>query len=320
MKSISHLTDFYYKVLFPTLEHLEESRKALRKKIIIVGIIYTLVIFFILSVTISRNFDVEFFLFIAFAYFSVGLFIYKFLIKDYTKEFKAKIIKPLISEIDKKLHYKPQMHIPPKYFTDSKLFNQTPDRVNGNDFVHGKIDGIDIRFSDFHAQKRHRDSKGRTSWSTIFKGLFIVSEFHKNFKGTTVILPDTAQSTFGNFIGSWLQSNNFSREDLVKMDNVAFEKEFVVYGSDQIEARYILTHTLMQKLLDYKKRTKEPLYISFNHKNIYLAIEYNKDLFEPSIFRSLLQYKIAMEYISTLHLAIGIVEELKLNQKLWSKL
>jgi len=27
-----------------------------------------------------------------------------------------------------------------------------------------------------------------------------------------------------------------------------------------------------------------------------------------------------MEYVSTLHLAIGVVEELKLNQKLWSKL
>jgi len=49
-----------------------------------------------------------------------------------------------------------------------------------------------------------------------------------------------------------------------------------------------------------------------------MAIEYNKDLFEPSIFRSLLEYKIAMEYVKTLHLAIGIIEELKLNQKLWS--
>jgi hypothetical protein len=27
-----------------------------------------------------------------------------------------------------------------------------------------------------------------------------------------------------------------------------------------------------------------------------------------------------MEYIQTLHLAIGITEELQLNQKLWSKL
>jgi len=104
------------------------------------------------------------------------------------------------------------------------------------------------------------------------------------------------------------------------MDDPKFEKEFVVYGTDQIEARYILSHSLMEKLLLFKKKTKHPVSISFVRNHIHLAIEYNKDLFEPSIFHSLLKYKIAMEYVGTLHLAIGIVEELKLNQKLWSKL
>jgi len=320
MKEISALTDFYYKILFPSLEILEKERKALRSKIIIFGLIYTIVVLFLITIIFSQQIDFEVLAFVGFAYFAFGAFMYKFFIKDYTKEFKKKIIKPLIQEIDRNLRYTPTLHLPQQHFTHSKIFTQTPDRINGNDYVKGKIDGIEIEFSDFHAEKRHRDSKGRTSWSTIFQGLFIVSEFHKNFKGTTVVLPDTAQSTFGDFIGSWLQSNNFGREDLVKMDDVAFEKEFVVYGSDQIEARYILTHTLMQKLLNYKKRTKEDVYVSFNRKNIYLAIAYNKDLFEPSIFHSLLKYKIAMEYISTLHLAIGIVQELKLNQKLWSKL
>jgi len=104
------------------------------------------------------------------------------------------------------------------------------------------------------------------------------------------------------------------------MDNPEFEKEFVVYSTDQIEARYILTPALMQKLLNYKRKTKHPLYISFIEGKIYIAIEHNKDMFETSIFHSLLEYKIAKEYIETLHLAVGIVEELKLNQKLWSKL
>ncbi len=103
------------------------------------------------------------------------------------------------------------------------------------------------------------------------------------------------------------------------MDSPEFEKEFVVYSSNQIEARYILTHTLMKRLLVFKKRSKHPVYISFIGESIHMAIEYNKDLFEPSVFRSLLNYKIAMEYVQTLHLAIGIIDELKLNQKLWSK-
>lgn len=320
MKGLSELTDFYYKTLFPTLEELEKNRKQLRYRIILIGTFYTFFVAILLYFIFENHLDVEGLAFSGIAYIGVGGFIYKLLIKDYTKEFKEKIIRPLISSIDEKLSYLPESHVPSQYFTRSKLFTSTPDRVNGNDYVTGKIDNINIQFSDFHAEKRHKDSEGRTSWSTIFQGLFIISKFNKNFHGSTVVLPDSAQSSFGDLVGHWLQSNNFGRDELVKMDDVAFEKEFVVYSSDQVEARYILTHTLMKKLLDYKKRSKHPVYVSFNSKNVHMAIEYNKDLFEPSVFHSLLKYKIAMEYVSTLHLAIGIVEELKLNQKLWSKL
>ena len=318
MKTISELTDFYYKTLYPVLLKLEEDRKNIKKRIISVAILYTLIVFGVFF-AILGHFNFEAFIYVGIFYVATLASIYRYLISDYTSDFKAKIIAPLIYEIDKNLNYLPKLHIPTTEFNHSQLFINRPDRVSGNDYVRGKIDDIEIAFSDFHAEKKYKDSKGRESWETIFQGLFIISDFHKEFHGRTIILPDTAQSLFGNLIGSWLQANNFSRNELIKMDNVAFEKEFVVYGTDQIEARYILTHTLMQKLLNYKKKTKHPIYVSFIGGKIYMAIEYNDDMFEPSIFHSLLEYKIAMKYVATLHLAIGIVEELKLNQKLWSK-
>ena len=320
MKNLSELTDFYYKVLFRPLKKLEEDRKQLRDRIILVGVFFTLFTLGIYSFVFSAtNGNTDIMMFFAFGYFALGSIIYKMLIKDYTKEFKEKIIAPLITEIDSNLDYLPSLHLSQKIFRDSKIFNSRIDRFGGNDFVRGKIDDVSIEFSDIHAEKRHKNSKGKDNWSTIFQGLFIVAEFHKNFKGHTVILPDIAQSTFGDLIGGWFQSNYKSRGELVKMDNPEFEKAFVVYASDQIEARYILSHTLMDKLLHFKKRSKHPIYISFIRESIHMAIEYNKDLFEPSIFHSLLDYKIAMEYVQTLHLCIGIIDELKLNQKLWSK-
>lgn len=319
MKTISELTDFYYKRLYPVLQNLEDERKKLRTRVINVGILYTIVIL-VLASFIYKHLDVESLIYLAVFYFAIGGWLYKFLISNYKDEFKQKVISPLIKEIDSNLRYAPNLHIPEANFTRSKLFTQRPDRVSGNDYVKGEIDNINIEFSDFHAEKRHKDSKGRTTWSTIFMGLFIVSDFHKNFTGETVILPDSAQSTFGDLIGNWFQANNFSRDELVKMDDPNFEKKFVVYSTDQVEARYILSPTLMQKLLIYEKRSRHPLYVSFRYGKIYMALEYNDDLFEPSVFHSLLKYKIAMEYVSTLHLAIGVVEELKLNQKLWSKL
>ncbi|MCD6172940.1 MAG: DUF3137 domain-containing protein [Sulfurimonas sp.] len=320
MKTTSELTDFYYKTLYPVLTNLEEDRKQLKHRILVIGSGYTLL--FLLIIISMKDIilnDMYMFIFIGFAYVGLGAIIYKMLIKDYTAEFKDKVIEPLINELDSNLRYSSTSHVSSNLFRNSKLFTSKIDRMSGNDFVKGKIQEVQIQFSDIHAEKRHKDSKGRESWSTIFQGLFIVAEFNKHFKAQTIVLPDSAQNSFGNIIGTWLQSHNSNRDELVKMDSPEFEKEFVVYSSNQIEARYILTHTLMKRLLVFKKRSKHPVYISFIGESIHMAIEYNKDLFEPSVFRSLLNYKIAMEYVQTLHLAIGIIDELKLNQKLWSK-
>lgn len=319
MKNISELTDFYYKVLYPDLQHLEQQRKELKKKITQAALGLTFVLLLIVGFLLSYNMPVEIFVFVGFGYISIGGFLYRYMTKEYTFDFKQKIIEPLIHAIDEQLSYSAQAYVPRHVFEHSDLFTSRIDRFRGNDYIQGKIDGIPIEFSDLHVEKKERTQKRQEYWHTIFKGLFIASEFNKKFHGKTVVLPDRAQNTFGDMLGHWLQSNNLHRDALVKMDSPEFEKEFVVYSTDQIEARYILSHSLMQRILNFKHKSKHPLYVSFIANRIYLAIYYDKDLFEPSVFRSLLEYKIAMEYIQTLHLAVGIIEELKLNKKLWSK-
>lgn len=320
MKKSSHLTDYYYKKLYPTLKKLEKERVQLKHRVVVVGVIYS-TFMLLFGVSIFKSFySMELVFMLLFGYAAGGKFLYNFLIKDYKSAFKDEVIAPLIESVNPALKYFPQLHIDPIYFTRSRLFNAKADRVRGNDYVTGEIEGTKIQFSDFHAQKRYKDSKGRESYKTIFQGLFIVADFSKHFHGSTQILPDRAQRSFGDLIGHWLQSKNFARGELVKMDSPEFEKEFVVYSTDQVEARYILSPSLMSRILLYKKRTGEDLLISFTHSSIHLAIAYNKDLFEASLFHSLLDYKIALEYTQTLYLAIGIVEELKLNQRLWSKI
>ncbi len=319
MKSISELTNFYYETLYPDLEVLEKQRKKLKKKIIIIAVILGIVLLIISNLLLKQSTLFEMFLFAAFGFFTIGGFIYKYMIKNYTFNFKQKIIEPLIGAIDEQLSYSPQDYIPRHAFEHSELFTSRIDRYNGNDYIKGKIDEIPIEFSDLYVEKKEKGNKNQDYYSTIFRGLFIISEFNKNFQGKTIVVPDIAQSTFGDLIGNWFQANNIFRNPLVKMDNPEFEKEFVVYATDQIEARYILSHSLMQRILNFQKKSKQAIYLSFITNRIYLAIDYNKDLFEPSVFRSLLEYRIAMEYIETLHLVVGIVEELQLNKKLWSK-
>ena len=321
MKSISELTDFYYENLYPTLKELDKNRRQLRYRIFLVGFALTFVFFMIFMAIPSAYWhSSDLIYFAGFIYIALGGIIYKLLTKDYVKEFKRNIISPLINAIDSNLNYSSEMHITQALFERSEIYTSSVDRINGNDYVHGHIDGMKIKFSDLHVEKRHKNPKGKDNWTTVFQGLFIVAEFNKNFHGKTIVLPDSAQSHFGDLIGNWLQSKNMTRPELIKMDDPAFEKEFVVYGTDQVQARYILSHSLMEKLLQFKKKSNHPVSVSFVRNHIHLAVEYNKDLFEPSVFHSLLKYKIAMEYVRTLHLAIGIIQDLKLNQKLWSKL
>jgi hypothetical protein len=320
MKSTSELTDYYYSELYDSLQALEAQRQTVQKKVLIMFAVIGAIAFAIMAAIYSSCHCInESFLWIGIGAAAVGGFGYKILVSDYRSGFKEQIIRPLIGAIEKDLHYAPDAMIPKSLFEFSRLFNQRIDRYRGNDLVRGSIDGITMQFSDVHAEHRNRDSKGRSNWSTIFKGLYIVSDFNKHFKGRTVILPDLAENLFGSFIGGMLQSRNFKTDDLVKMDDPAFEKAFVVYATDQIEARYILSHTMMQRLLALKKETGKKLYVSFNGEKIMIAIGYDKDLFEPTVFSSLLSVEQAMSYIRTLKSSIGVVEALKLNEKLWSK-
>ena len=73
---------------------------------------------------------------------------------------------------------------------------------------------------------------------------------------------DTAEKMFC-FIGTKLQKMNKARGELVKLENPEFESEFAVYSDDQIESRYILSPSLMERILSFKKQTKKSIQLSF---------------------------------------------------------
>lgn len=321
MKSSSELTDYYYKILHTDLLELERDRKKLKSKVS-TALFAIALLTLILAGSLYRfsdyhvNMGVVSVIFVAFA---LSSYLYRRMVKDYVNEFKFRIMAPLIKAVDENLHYSATEYIPQYLFSYSGLFKQQIDRFSGNDLVRGNVDGISLQFSYLHAEHESQNTKGQSHWETVFQGLFIVADFNKHFKATTLVLPDRAQKSFGDLIGGWLQSQNRTYGELIRMDDPEFEKYFVVYGSDQVEARYLLTPSMMKRILDLRHRCKKELYLSFKSEQIYIAIAYRKDLFEPSLFGSLLDYKQAIEYIKTLHLAVGIVQELQLNQKLWSK-
>ncbi|MBI9082967.1 MAG: DUF3137 domain-containing protein [Desulfobacterales bacterium] len=250
----------------------------------------------------------------------VGLCLY-FFPKEYVENFKTIVIPRIIGFVHEGLAYHPDRCIPRSSFMASRIFLKNPDEYTGDDLVSGKIGATAIRFSEIDASYETTQS-GKDNNTTrkvqIFKGLFIVADFNKKFAGQTVVLPDALQRLFGR-LGKKIQGLDNRRGRQVNLEDPEFEKYFEVYGDDQITARYILSTSLMERITRFRKETKKAVALSFVDSLMYIAVPYQRNLFEPRLFRSLLNFRPMCEYFDDFNLAIGVVEEMNLNRRIWGK-
>ena len=324
MKTVGDLKEFFHCNLGGLIYDLEEQRKRISKKFWTMILSCIIIVIVSSAIILLMQYPLGALIAVVVVIVLIALVWYFAFIntdkKTFVYEFKRKIIKSIVLFIDENLDYSPTKHISQSTYMQSTLFNKIPDRYNGEDMVFGKIGNTNLEFSEIHSEYKTetRDSKGRksTQWHTIFKGLFFVADFNRNFKGTTVVLPDLAEKMFG-FLGKTLQKWNLSRDELIKLEDPEFEKLFVVYGTDQIESRYILTTSMMERLTEFhnkaKKTTGKNVFVAFTGSKIFVAIACDKNLFEPRIFSSNDDFKLIQEFFESMQLPAGIVEELKLN-------
>jgi hypothetical protein len=85
-----------------------------------------------------------------------------------------------------------------------------------------------------------------------FRGLFHNRQTSTRTSNPNVVLPDRAEKLLA---GSGSHCSQFPAErKLIRLEDPRFEKEFCVYGEDQVEARYILTPSLMERILAFKNK------------------------------------------------------------------
>lgn len=102
-----------------------------------------------------------------------------------------------------------------------------------------------------------------------FRGIFAHTDSKIDFSGSVLILPNKlGTDPFSQMIKNF----DTSRGELVELENDAFNQVFTVYGFDQIETRYLLSVSFMEKLLDLQKIVDAPLSLSFNDAKLYLAL------------------------------------------------
>lgn len=239
---------------------------------------------------------------------------------DYKNRFKMEVIGALLSNVDQSLTIQPNSGIAEGEFRQSQLFTTDPDRYSTEDLISGTIGKTSIYFAEVHAEYK-TETQGKNGrqehWHDILKGIVFVADFNKYFNGITVIRP----KDFGAGIGAWFAKNiySFGDKNIVELENEAFSKCFVTYSTDQIEARYILTPALMDRLCELNQRAAYAISVSFVNSNMYIAFPLAKNYFEAPLFKSLLHADALSDDLSVLHFMYAIVQELDLNTRIWTK-
>lgn len=124
-------------------------------------------------------------------------------------------------------------------------------------------------------KQRRTSSKGRTRYVTVFRGQLIRLHFPRNFLGVTIVRRDAG--VFNAFGGGELEGRKLAKVGVVS----EFERAFEVWGTDQVEARYLLHPTMMARLLDLEKTLHgRRLRCAFQDGDMLIAVE-GGNLFEP---------------------------------------
>lgn len=223
------------------------------------------------------------------------------------KEYKLKILPRILRFINSDFEYIPKQKISKAVFEKSLLFPFIINSVDGEDFMRFKVGETDIMFCEAEV---YTDGP----FSKMFDGIFISASFNKSFNSQTFIFPQKSTPFFRKIRFKILGS---SYE--VKLEDPEFNDHFIVLSDDQIEARYILTTSLMQRILDYKKKLNCELAFSFISKRLYCTIPNSKNLFEPALFESFLDFNFLLRSYEPIILYTGIVDDLNLNLRIWSK-
>lgn len=184
---------------------------------------------------------------------------------------------------------------------------------NFDDIFEGKHNSVGYRIiesefiMDYEKNKPiNHDNSSTKNKRTIFKGVVVILDMNKNFTGNTVIRPD-----------SFTHSSPAKNLKHTTLEDVVFEKKFDVFTDDEVEARYLITTSFMERLNNMQVAfSADNISCAFYDKYLIIGLHTNKDLFSIcSLFKPVDDSKQYFTMFEEIISIVNLIDHFKLNQK-----
>ena len=299
---------FYDREILPRLQEGEVDRLAAVSKFKQRVPIMVILLGVIIAVLYSRIHVLQLVFFVA-TMGGVGIAGYAaYLLKDVKSATKSH----LVSSICRFVGWDFQVEVvdPPNLIPliDNGLLPARYDRVSFEDKMTGNAHGADFEALECHMEKERKSDKG-PKWVTVFRGSIMVIDFHQEFLGRTVVLRDKG-------IFNAKKKAGMKRVGLV---DPKFEKIFEAYGTDQVEARVLLTPTFMQRLVDLETSVNgQKIRFAFMDGLLVIAVETQNRFEAGSMFKPLADTERTQKILDEIGAVYDIVDGISKPRKFTS--
>ncbi len=244
----------------------------------------------------------------------IGMIFSYFKMKKSQEEFDYTTKSELYSKIIgfyPEFEYHPFNGISSSTIIESNLFADF-DEFRSEDYIEGKYKSIKINLSQIELIKitqmevnvnSHTETINKEQ--SIFKGLFFITSLNKKFSSTTYVVQNQLIKIFNDL------PKQLKR---VTLEDSKFESEFDVYSDSQIEARYLLTPSFMERLLKLNQNTS--LRCCFVDNKLFLALAIEDDFMPSLALNETVDYQRIKQVIQQLDILFETVDTLKLDMNI----
>jgi len=204
---------------------------------------------------------------------------------------------------EKYCHYKHDARISDEWIDASELFVVKDRKIKGEDYFEGKYGLTEFFMSELKITSEDQSTDPEySSTQTAFNGVLFVADFKKNFTGLTVVETNLIKtnSAVGGFFAKTLQNaartTSKRANHTIEFEAAEFNRHFTVRTDNEIEARDILSPTLMVHLLDFCKSHPNPMMISFHHSFMFVAVWSQKNFIDSGMRKRYGEYDLRNVY------------------------
>ena len=295
---------FFKENISTGLEKIEKVRILAIVGCSFIGIIIAIIgiLSFLIITNENADIDGEFFKFVA----TIILFLcfaITGIIKLYKNYAKKSILPKLLNYIgDFELIKDASVNAKDRIYVESLDLFDMFNRYNCDDRIKGVYKGIKIDIAEI--ELLYVSGYGRSkSVKKVFNGVFLKVPSLKKFKGKTII-----ESNFALGKGN---------KDRIHLEDPEFEKRYNTYGTDQIEARYLITPAFMNRMVELsKKGSCKNITLSFEYDYVNIAVASTKDWFEVPFTKPATEISNYRGIVLELLTIFSIVDSLKLDMNI----